>query len=223
LTVRRTIALLVAVALVAVVAPSLSAPPASAGAVPFEATISRLDRETRELMIGRSWHEGCPVGLGNLRSIRLTYWGFDREAHVGRLVVHRRWADAIVDVFRALYEERFPIRRMVLVDRYDADDRRSMRHDNTSAFNCRFVAGTTTWSQHAFGRAIDVNPVENPYVRGSYVSPPSGRPYADRSRVRRGMIFEGDAVWQAFADVGWEWGGTWTSAQDYQHFSANGS
>lgn len=213
---RRIAPLVVAAALVG------SAPSATAGDAPFEAAITRLDRETRDLITGRSWHEGCPVGLGNLRMVRLTYWGFDRASHVGRLVVHRRWAEEIVEVFRALYEERYPIRKMVLVDRYDADDRRSMRHDNTSAFNCRFVAGTTTWSQHAYGRAIDVNPVENPYVDGSHVSPPNGRPYADRTRVRRGMIFEGDAVWKAFADVGWQWGGTWASAQDYQHFSANG-
>jgi hypothetical protein len=78
------------------------------------------------------------------------------------------------------------------------------------------------WSQHAYGRAIDVNPVENPYVDGSYVSPPNGEPYADRSDVRPGMIFERDLVWRAFHRIGWEWGGTWSSAQDYQHFSANG-
>jgi hypothetical protein len=97
-----------------------------------------------------------------------------------------------------------------------------MRHDNTSAFNCRFVAGTTTWSQHAYGRAIDLNPVENPYVAGSHVSPRRGRRFLDRSDVRPGMVVDGDLVWRAFRDIGWEWGGTWTSAQDYQHFSANG-
>jgi poly-gamma-glutamate synthesis protein (capsule biosynthesis protein) len=97
-----------------------------------------------------------------------------------------------------------------------------MRHDNTSAFNCRYVAGTSTWSQHAYGRAIDINPVENPYVDGGRVSPPRGRRYLDRSDVRRGMVVERDLVWRAFRRIGWEWGGTWTSAQDYQHFSATG-
>jgi hypothetical protein len=189
---------------------------------PFEATISRIRGATRELMTGVSWRSGCPVDLSDLRVIRLLHWGFDREAHTGRLAVHRRWADDLVEVFARLYERRFPIRTLRLVDRYDADDRRSMRADNTSAFNCRYVAGTSTWSQHAYGRAIDVNPVENPYVDGSHVSPRNGRKYADRSEIRRGMIAERDLVWRAFRRIGWEWGGTWTSAQDYQHFSANG-
>jgi hypothetical protein len=199
-----------------------SAPVEAVEQPPFEATVSRIDRETRAVMRGSSWHTGCPVGFADLRLVRLTYWGFDRQAHHGRLVVHRRWSDEIVMVLRRIYRERFPIRRIRLVDRYHGDDQASMRADNTSAFNCRYVAGTTTWSQHAYGRAIDVNPVENPYVDGSYVSPRNGRPYADRSRERRGMIFERDEVWRAFHRIGWEWGGTWTSAQDYQHFSANG-
>jgi hypothetical protein len=216
--VRRS--LLVVGVVVAVV--GVSAPVDAGGGEPFVASISRLDRETRELMTGSSWHGGCPVGLRHLRLVRLTYVGFDGEAHRGRLVIHRRWADEIVEVFRRLYQREFPIRRIRLVDRYGADDQESRRHDNTSAFNCRYVAGTTVWSQHAYGRAIDINPVENPYVDGSYVSPPNGEPYADRSDVRPGMIFERDAVWRAFHRIGWEWGGTWSSAQDYQHFSANG-
>jgi hypothetical protein len=210
----------VALALIAVVLGRSE--PARAGDEPFVGSVSRLDRATRELMSGSSWHRGCPVPLRALHLVHLTYLGFDREAHRGRLVVHRRWADEMVDVFRRLYERRFPIRRMRLVDRYDADDRESMRHDNTSAFNCRFVAGTTRWSQHAYGRAIDINPVENPYVDGSYVSPRRGRRYLDRSRVRRGMIVKRDVVWRAFHRIGWEWGGSWSSAKDYQHFSANG-
>jgi D-alanyl-D-alanine carboxypeptidase len=211
--------------LAAIAISGLLAPLGVAGAVeqpPFEATISRIDRETRALMKGSSWHRGCPVGFSDLRLIRLMYWGFDREAHHGLMVVYRRWAGEAVTVFRRIYRARFPIRRIRLVDRYDGDDRASMRHDNTSAFNCRYVAGTTRWSQHAFGRAIDINPVENPYVDGSYVSPRRGRRYADRSRERRGMIFERDVVWRAFRRIGWQWGGTWQSAQDYQHFSANG-
>jgi hypothetical protein len=195
---------------------------AAAGEAPFEASVSRLDREIRALMTGSSWHEGCPVRLGALRLVRLTYVGFDGEPHRGRLVVHRRWAEEIVEVFGRLYARGFAIRRVRLVDRYGADDRESMRHDNTSAFNCRYVAGTSTWSQHAFGRAIDINPVENPYVDGAHVSPARGRRYLDRSDVRPGMVVERDLVWRAFRRIGWEWGGTWTSAQDYQHFSANG-
>jgi hypothetical protein len=94
--------------------------------------------------------------------------------------------------------------------------------DNTSAFNCRFVSGTTRWSEHAYGRALDVNPVENPFVSGSYVSPPAGAAYADRSRRAPGMVHAGDATVRAFAAVGWGWGGSWPGSKDYQHFSATG-
>jgi len=217
--IRRTIATL---ALLTVAA---GAHPATSSRVPdeFAATITKLDRETRELMRGLSWRPGCPVKLWDLRLVRLTYLGFDREPHRGELVVHRRWAKGIVRVFRRLYEVGFPIRRMRLVDRYGADDRRSMAADNTSAFNCRWRAGVCCrWSQHAYGRAIDINPVENPYVDGSHVSPRRGRDYLDRADVRPGMIVKRDVVWRAFRRIGWEWGGAWRSAQDYQHFSANG-
>ena len=111
---------------------------------------------------------------------------------------------------------------MVLVDRYGADDDRSMAADNTSAFNCRRVEQSTSWSQHAYGRAIDINPRENPYVLGGRVLPPAGRAFTDRSRRRKGMIPAGGVVVRAFASVGWAWGGSWTSPLDYQHFSANG-
>ena len=113
---------------------------------------------------------------------------------------------------------------MRLIDAYGGDDRRSMRADNTSAFNCRDVAGRPgVWSQHAYGRAIDINPVENPYVSpdGS-VSPRKGRRFADRSRDGRGMIHRGDTAVRAFRRQGWEWGGAWSGAKDYQHFSSNG-
>lgn len=191
-------------------------------AEPFEGSVSRLDEATRALMLGSSWHAGCPVPLDRLRLVRVTYVGLDAEARHGRLVVHRHWADDLLEVFRRLYGRAFPIRRVRLVDRYGADDRTSMRHDNTSAFNCRTVAGTDVWSQHAYGRAIDINPVENPYVDGSSVSPRRGRAYVDRSDVRPGMIVKRDVVWRAFRRIGWEWGGAWRSAQDYQHFSSNG-
>jgi hypothetical protein len=124
---------------------------------------------------------------------------------------------------RELFGLRFPIRRMRLVDAYGADDHRSMAADNTSAFNCRFVAGTGRWSEHAYGHAIDVNPVENPYVTdGGHVSPPAGAPYADRSRRAAGLIHRRGPVVAAFAKNGWKWGGNWSWPKDYQHFSASG-
>jgi poly-gamma-glutamate synthesis protein (capsule biosynthesis protein) len=196
---------------------------ASAGSPAFDGTIRRIDAETRERMSGVSWHRGCPVGFADLRLLSVEHWGFDGEVRRGRLVVHREEARPMLGVMRRLYRLRFPIRRMRLVDAYGADDRRSMAADNTSAFNCRFVAGTTRWSEHAYGRAIDVNPVENPYVTASgYVSPPAGAPFARRSRRAEGLIHGDGPVVRAFAEAGWEWGGDWAWPKDYQHFSATG-
>lgn len=190
---------------------------------PFSASVAPLDAATRQLMIGRSWHAGCPVPLRDLRLIHMTHWGFDGRWHRGELVIHRRYATSVVRVFKRLYDARFPIRRMRLVDRYAADDHRSMAADNTSGFNCRWRGGVCcTWSQHAYGRAIDLNPVENPYLWSGGVSPPAGRAYLDRSQHRPGMVHVHDRVWWAFHAVGWGWGGTWSGERDYQHFSANG-
>jgi hypothetical protein len=191
---------------------------------PFDGSSAPISGHVRERIVGSTWHEGCPVGVGKLRLLRVTYWGFDDERHRGRLVVHRRFDDEIIAVMRRLYRLRFPIRRMQLIDRYDADDHRSMAADNTSAFNCRFVAGTSRWSMHAYGLAIDLNPVENPYVSGDHVSPPAGEAYADRSREAPGMVHRGDRVVKAFERIaGWEWAGAWPGqTKDYQHFSATG-
>ena len=169
-----------------------------------------------------SWHAGCPVGPSQLRLLRLSYWGFDGKTHVGSLVVRDRVARDVVAVFRRLFAARFPIRRLRKVDAYRGSDDASMAADNTSGFNCRFVSGTNRWSQHAYGEAIDVNPVENPYVQGSRVSPPAGRKYADRSNARRGMAVSGGLLVRAFAAVGWQWGGRWGATPDYQHFSVTG-
>jgi hypothetical protein len=168
-----------------------------------------------------SWHRGCPVPISQLRLVTLTYWGFDDRPHDGQLVLNRDAVRPVVSAMRTLYAARFPIRRMVLVDRYGADDNRSMAADNTSAFNCRLVEHSTSWSQHAYGRAVDINPLENPYLLGKQILPPAGRAYLNRYQRRKGMIHAGDAPVRAFAAVGWSWGGSWTSLKDYQHFSAN--
>jgi poly-gamma-glutamate synthesis protein (capsule biosynthesis protein) len=205
---------------------SAVAPSARADAVPvFHGRAEPIDAATRARMTGVSWHRGCPVGIADLRLLSLTHWGFDGEVHRGRLVVHRDAAAVMLGAMRRLYELRYPIRQMRLVDAYGADDHRSMAADNTSAFNCRIVAGSPgVWSEHAYGRAIDLNPLENPYVTESgYVSPPAGTPYADRSRHAPGLIHRGGPVVAAFAKVGWEWGGNWPWPRDYQHFSATGN
>ena len=168
-----------------------------------------------------SWHRGCPVGPVQLRRLRVSYWGFDGRAHTGTLIVHRSTVRDLTKVFRRLYLADFQIRQMRSVDAYRANDDRSMAADNTSAFNCRFVSGTSRWSMHAYGKAIDVNPVENPYVSGGRVSPPAGRAYLDRSNVRRGMALSRGILVRTFESVGWQWGGRWGSP-DYQHFSTTG-
>ena len=193
-----------------------------AAAERFEADTKRITGAVRRKITGSSWHRGCPVPRSKLRLIRATHWDFSGDVERGAVIVHKRHKRRMVRVLRDLFEERFPVRRMNLIDRYGADDHRSMDADNTSAFNCRYVNGTTRWSMHAYGKAIDVNPVENPYVSGGHVSPPAGAPYADRSRHAKGMIHHGDEVWDAFRDRGWSWGGDWSGARDYQHFSSNG-
>lgn len=184
----------------------------------FVGTISRVTAAD----LPRSWRPGCPVGPPQLRLLRVSHWDFRGRPHVGELVVRSTEARDIVSVFRKLYAARFPIRRIRKVDAYGGNDDRSMAADNTSAFNCRFVAGTTRWSAHSFGLAIDVNPVENPYIHGGTVSPPAGRRYVDRSRVRPGMAAGNNVLVRAFASIGWSWGGRWNEPVDYQHFSATG-
>lgn len=207
-------------ALIAVLASSIAA----SGQPAFEGSSEPIRGHVRERIVGNSWHRGCPVDISDLRLLRVTYWGFDDRPHRGRLVVNEGYDEQLVAVIKRLYNVRYPIRRMQLVDRFDASDHRSIRADNTSAFNCRFVAGTTRWSMHAYGLAIDINPIENPYVSGSYFTPPAGEPYLDRSRHAPGMIHAGDDVFEAFAKkAGWAWLGDGPQAiRDYQHFSSTG-
>jgi hypothetical protein len=196
---------------------------AAALAPGFHARVQPIPPAIRRQMTGVSWHPGCPVGLPELRLLTLTYRGFDGRDHTGRLVANGDAAPALVSVFRRLYGARFPIRRMELVDRYGGDDFRSIEADNTSAFNCRAATGSSRWSEHAYGRAIDVNPIENPYVSGGTTSHPASRPFLDRGKHRPAMAFEGGVLVDAFRAAGWGWGGTWAGGtKDYQHFSASG-
>ena len=211
---------MIRLALATVAAALVAASPGATARPEYSAVVSVIPAKLRATMT--SWRPGCPVGLDDLRLVTLTHWGFDMKPRRGRLIVHRDAAPAMVRVFRDLFAARYPIRRLRLGEAYGSDDDRSMAADNTSAFNCRLVEGSSSWSEHAYGRAIDVNPLENPYVRGGHVSPPGGRRYVDRTQWKRGMIHRGDAVVRAFAAVGWEWGGDWSSLKDYQHFSASG-
>ena len=207
-------------------APPVTEPPATAPAPttppppprPFAATISTVTAED----LYASWRPGCPVPVEALRAIDVTHFGNDGRVRMGRLIVAADLAPGVVDILRDLYAVRFPIQRMDPIDVFGGDDNRSIEANNTSAFNCRAVTGGSGWSEHAYGRAIDVNPFVNPYVKGGTVLPPSAAPYADRSRRDPGMIHAGDAVVRAFEARGWAWGGYWRSLKDYQHFSTTG-
>jgi len=172
--------------------------------------------------IGSSWRPGCPVAPAGLRTVVASHWDSAGNVRTGRVVVAADLAGDVVAILRDLYAARFPIHRMVPVAEYGADDDASMAANNTSAFNCRPVTGGSSFSEHSYGRAIDVNPLVNPYVTGSTVAPPGGAPYVDRTRDAPGMIHAGDEVVRAFAARGWSWGGAWTTPKDYQHFSTTG-
>ena len=207
----------------ATAAPRTPSAPVTAPAGPvFQAGISALTAAMRNRMTGVSWHPGCPVPLSALRLLRLSFWGFDHAAHQGELIVNASAAASLTQAFRLLFAARFPIRQMRVVDDFGGDDERSMLADNTSAFNCRLVPGTSVWAQHAYGLAVDINPFENPEIQGGQADPPAAVAWADRSRSSPAMIAHGDAAWRAFHAIGWPWGGDWRSLKDYMHVSANG-
>lgn len=193
---------------------------ALAAPVPFRSNVSAVTAAD----LGKSWHTGCPVGPAALRALTMTFWGFDHQAHSGSLIVNASAVTAVRDAFHVMYDGRFPIRRMVPIAAYGGDDNKSMASDNTSAFNCRYAVanGPKSWSMHAYGEAVDIDTLENPYTLDGRVYPPAGKPYTDRSRQRGGMIVPGSLPVRAFSSVGWGWGGRWSSSPDYQHFSANG-
>jgi D-alanyl-D-alanine carboxypeptidase len=206
-----------------------SPPPVAATSAPAAATsppAALFASETQRVTaadLGASYRAGCPVGPASLRQVRLSYWGFDDQPHTGAIVVHKDVAADVTKVFGTLFAKRFPVRSLEPVSAYGGSDDESMAADNTSAFNCRNAvsSGKPSWSVHAYGKAIDINPVENPYLFGEDVLPPAGREYVDRSPYRPGMAVKGGVLVKAFAAVGWKWnvGG---ANPDYQHFSTSG-
>jgi D-alanyl-D-alanine carboxypeptidase len=200
-----------------------SSPSASKTAVKPQAFTAKIMKIPSRATVKYSWHAGCPVGLDGLRLIRMTYWGMDNKPHQGELVVNARVATKIASVFHKLYDDRYPIRRMELVDKYKGSDFDSIEADNTSAFNCRNATGSSNWSQHAYGLAVDLNTCENPYVHpGGHIEHPRCVKYGNRKRKDPGVVHAGDKVVRAFRSIGWGWGGSWGGPWDYQHFSANG-
>ena len=195
----------------------------------YHASIHPIDKKTENRMRkGHSYRNGCPVLLRNLRYLRITYRGFDGKDHTGEMVVHRDVAKEVTQIFGELYRMKYPIRRMRLVSDYSGSDFRSIEADNTSAFNCRPVTGGKKWSNHAFGKAIDLNPLENPYVSHSgHIGHKASLPYRRRVRKNpfkpehRAVLLPGDPAVRAFKKRGWRWGGEWHSIKDYQHFDKN--
>ena len=203
---------------------------AAVAAVPaFHVSVRPLPGPIHARLAATSWHAGCPVQLSDLRLLRVTYLGFDGHAHTGQLVVRSRAAAPLGRVFRRLYALRFPIRHMSFADGYGPGSVRPADGDVTASFECRQAVpspctggtGTGSWSEHAFGEAVDLNPVENPYVGCGMTRDKTALSYLDRSRVRPGMVTP--AVVEAFRSIGWGWGGSWSgSTKDYMHFSATG-
>ena len=158
------------------------------------------------------------VNINNLSYLKISYLGFDNKTHIGEMIVHKKLAQEVLDIFKEVYEKKYPIEKIRLIDDYGADDEKSMSDNNTSAFCYRVVANTKTLSNHSKGTAIDINPLYNPYVVGNYISPNSGKKYVNRNLKVKGMIKKGDDLYNAFIKRGWTWGGSWSSKKDYQHF-----
>jgi hypothetical protein len=206
----------------------LAVPLAFLALTPFQSSIKPLSPALRSEIRARAWHPACPVPLSGLRVLAITYYGFDHRAHRGQLVVNAAHAAGLAKVFRQLYAMRFPIRHMTLAA-YGPPGGLPADNDLTGSFECRQAVpspctggtGTGTWSMHAYGQAVDLNPTENPYVGCGMSRDSRARAYLDRSRLRPGMVTP--AVVRAFASIGWGWGGSWSgSTKDYMHFSATG-
>ena len=172
---------------------------------------------------GLSFKRNCTVALSSLRYLRLLHYTTDGNIVLGEMICHKDIADDLIDIFHKLYDAHYPIERMLLIDNYDADDIRSMEHNNTSCFNYRPVAGTRKLSNHSLGKAVDLNPLYNPYVKrrsdGTYkISPAAGRKYVDRTKASPYKIDHNDLAYKLFKEHGFRWGGDYRTLKDYQHF-----
>jgi hypothetical protein len=197
---------------------------------PFHASDEPLPQPVRtQLKAEGFWHQGCPVGFSELRLLTVSHWGFDGRAHTGQLVVNRAAVGPLARALGTLYGLHFPIRHLRLADMYGPSRGRPRDGDVSGSFDCRQAVpspctggrGTGTWSMHAYGLAVDLNPVENPYVGCGQSRDPATKPYFDRSRHRRGMVTARAVA--AFRSLGWGWGGSWAgNTKDYMHFSSTG-
>lgn len=174
-------------------------------------------------VVARStWTSGCPVAREDLRYVTVAHWGFDERVHTGELLLHHTVAEDVVGVFEQLHAARFPIEELRITAPAELDAHPTGDGNNSGGYVCRASRGSTKWSEHAMGLAVDLNPFHNPYLKGDVVLPELASAYTDRAWHRPGMIQPGDVVVQAFAGIGWGWGGDWTSAKDWMHFSQSG-
>ena len=192
----------------------------------YRSSISPITSEIKKRMIkGNSWREGCPIGLKDLRYLRIKHLNFNGEEQMGEMIVHKEISVEVTEIFKALYEIGYPIRKMRLVSDYKGSDWQSIESDNTSAFNCRKATGSKKWSKHSYGKAIDINPIENPYIsRKGYISHKASKIYRKRVHQKstytdRAVLLKDDKAVQIFKKYGWQWGGDWSGVKDYQHFS----
>ncbi len=181
-------------------------------------TAEPIPAAVEDRMRGVSYRDNPDIRLSDLRYLRLSYVDFDGKDQVGELVCNQAVADDLLEIFKALYEARYPIRSIRLIDDFNGDDDASMAADNTSCFNYRRKTGMRQLSKHALGLAVDINPFENPYVRPNRVRPADARRYADRTQDFPHKIDKNDLCYRLFREHGFSWGGSWRSVQDYQHF-----
>ncbi len=186
---------------------------------PFKSHIGDLSEKTEAVMKEFTWKPNCPVPLTGLAEVKLSYYGFDNKTHQGTLIVNKDLAPDVVGIFKELYYAKFPIERMEVMDNFKGSDDAAMAVNDTSSFNCRPVTGkTNVFSQHSYGRAIDINTLINPYVKHELVLPAGGKSYVDRNQPAQGKITKDSLVYNEFKKHGWSWGGDWHDLQDYQHF-----
>lgn len=184
----------------------------------FEFTIAEFAGEPLERS---TWKDDCPVDPDGLRYLNVSFWGFDGRPHTGELIVAAEEADGVVNVFRDLHSQRFPIEEMRIITDDDLTEKPTGDGNNTASYVCRAVTGGSRYSEHSFGLAIDINPFQNPYVKDEIVIPELAMTYLERDRIRPGMLEPDDIVVWAFEQIGWSWGGDWITLKDYQHFARN--
>ena len=192
----------------------------------FESDSSQITPQIKQRMIeGDSWRKGCPVALKDLRYLRIKHINFNGEEVMGEMIVHKEVSAEVIAIFEGLYNMGYPIHKMKLVSDYKGSDWYSIESDNTSAFNCRKATGSLKWSKHSYGKAIDINPIENPYIsRKGSISHTASERYRKRVHQRstyadKAVLCKNDPAVQLFKKYGWKWGGDWSGVKDYQHFS----